>query len=181
MPLPPLAVGSCWTSNVLTKSQMKESTISPALALSHQQYSHDSSSSLPTFGCMEKDANILLYMSFPPPPPYGKRLPGRLCKSCYFFGFYLKFLLVKMTSWWPLRSSAEMVHEIQVWLIIISQPKSSYWKSSPACLVLGRAHDVIKKFGSIHSWTWLEKDLCSLFPWWGGGEDRGLSWYRVKC
>ena len=104
-----------------------------------------------------------------PPPPYGRRLPGRLRKSFYFFGFYLKFLLVKMTSWWPLRSSAEMVHEIQVWLIIISQPKSSYWKLSPAGLVLGSVHDVIKEFGSIHSWTWLEKDLCSLFPWWGGG------------
>ena len=120
-----------------------------------------------------------------PPPPYGRRLWGRLRKSFSFFGFYLKFLLVKMTSWWPLRSSAEMVHEIQVWLIIISQPKSSYWKLSPACLVLGSAHDVIKKFGSIHSWTRLEKDSCSLpgspFPWWGGGEGRGLSWYKVKC
>ena len=77
---------------------MKESTISPALALSHQQYSHDSSSSLATFGCMEKDANILLCMCSPPPPPMGEDSQGDLHKSFSFFGFYLKFLLVKMTS-----------------------------------------------------------------------------------
>ena len=59
------------------------------------------------------------------------------------------------------------------------------WKSSPADLVSGSAYDVIKKFVSIHSWTWLEKDLCSLlgslFPRWGGGEGGGVSSYKVKC
>ena len=65
-------------------------------------------------------------------------LPGKLHTSFSFFGSYLRFLLVKTTSGWPLRSSAEMLHEIQVWLIIVGQPKSSQLKVVSSWLGLGQ-------------------------------------------
>ena len=74
--------------------------------------------------CMEKDANILRCMSSPPTPTPWEKTPRETAYVIFLhFCSYLKFLLVKTTSGWPLRSSAGMLHEIQVWLIIVGQPE----------------------------------------------------------
>ena len=127
---------------------------------------------------MEKDANIWLCISSPPPPPPPReKTPRETAYVLFFFCSYLKFLLVKRTSGWPLRSSAEMLHEIQVWLIIVVQPESSQLKVVSSWLGLGQCARCHKK-------NWVDpfldlagKDLCSLpgslFPWLGGAGGRG--------
>ena len=52
-------------------------------------YSHDSSSSLATFGCMEKDANIIFTLhELPPPPPTGEDSQGD-CISPFLFAAFI--------------------------------------------------------------------------------------------
>ena len=119
-----------------------------------------------------------------PPLPTGKD-SQRDCIRPFLFLLLFEWLLVKTTRGWPLRSSAEMVHEIQVYLIIVGQPESSQLKFVSSGLGLGQCARCHKK-------VWVDPFLelagkglmqspWESFPMVGRGEGRGLSRYKVKC
>ena len=62
MLLPPNAIGSCWTSNVLTKSQITKSTISMALALRY--------CGMATFCAWRRMDQLTFYFVWAHPPPF---------------------------------------------------------------------------------------------------------------